>query len=184
MHTGPTVRSTPENAYELRNAGDVAFAFERLPEPPAQVIYLAGPVPRDDGNDGVVSWHFDAINALANAGFRGTVAVPRLPPGAEADSATQVLWEHAAMSRADALLFWIPRALWSLPGLTTNLEWGVWHDSGKAVLGAPPGAPRMRYLRFYAELAGAPQAESLRDAARAAATIAARRTQGGDSSKP
>ena len=163
---------------------DVAFAFERLPEPPARVIFLAGPVPRDDGNDGVAAWHVDAINALDSAGFHGTIAVPRLPPGVKADSAAQVVWEHAAMSRADALLFWIPRVLWSLPGLTTNLEWGVWHGSGKAVLGAPPGAPRMRYLRFYAELAGAPQAESLRDAARAAAAIAASRTHGGESSSP
>ena len=61
------------------------------------------------------------------------------------------------MERADALMFWIPRRLWDLPGLTTNLEWGVWHQSGKVVLGAPPGTPKMRYLRHYADRAGAPQ---------------------------
>ncbi len=153
---------------------DVAFALQPLPEPPAQVIYLAGPVPRDNGAG---AWHPEAIDELARAGFLGTIAVPRLPPDAAPDAASQVRWECAAMSRADALLFWVPRALWSLPGLTTDLEWGIWHDSGKAVLGAPPDAPRMRYLRFYAELAGAPQANSLRDAARAATAIAASRVQ-------
>lgn len=79
------------------------------------------------------------------------------------------------MVRADALLFWIPRVLWTLPGLTTNLEWGIWHDSGKAVLGAPPGTPRMRYLEYYAKVAGAPQAETLHDAARIAVDLAAGR---------
>jgi hypothetical protein len=98
--------------------------------------------------------------------------VPRLRPGAAADSDAQRKWEHRAMARADALLFWIPRVLWTLPGLTSNLEWGIWHDSGKAVLGAPPSTPKMSYLRFYAKIGGAPQATSLAEAAEIAVELA------------
>ena len=143
-------------------SGKIVHALEPVPEPPAKAIYLAGPVPRDPAE---ASWHDEAIEEIRRVGFRGYVIVPRLRPGNSADSPGQTKWEYDSMTRADALLFWIPRVLWELPGLTSNLEWGVWHDSGKAVLGAPPNAPRMGYLRFYAELAGAPQASSLGDAA-------------------
>lgn len=145
------------------------YAFEVLPAPPMRVLYLAGPVPRD-GAEG--AWHGEAIEECRAAGFDGAIAVPSLRAGRAEDPAGQIAWEHSAMLRADALLFWIPRVLWTLPGLTTNLEWGIWHDSGKAVLGAPPDTPRMRYLRFYAERAGAPQADSLRRAAQLAITLA------------
>jgi hypothetical protein len=147
------------------------YAFEALPAPPERVLYLAGPVPRDAA-DG--AWHAEAIEECRAAGFAGAIIVPRLRAGRAEDPAGQISWEHSAMSRADALLFWIPRVLWTLPGLTTNLEWGIWHDSGKAVLGAPPDTPRMRYLRFYAERAGAPQADSLRTAAQLAVALTAR----------
>jgi hypothetical protein len=72
-------------------------------------------------------------------------------------------WEDATQCRADALAFWVPRDLEHLPGLTTNLEWGIWHASGKAVLGAPPDAPRMGYLRYWARRAEAPIADTLED---------------------
>lgn len=147
------------------------FALDPLPEPPARTIYLAGPVPRDPAKE---SWHPSAIEHLRAAGYDEYVVIPRLEPGRPADGNAQIVWEHAALARADAILFWIPRVLWTTPGLTTNLEWGVWHDSGKAVLGAPPEAARMRYLRFYAELAGAPVVDSLGEAARVAVAIATR----------
>lgn len=153
----------------------VIHALEPMPGRPAPVVYLAGPVSRDTG---VLDWHEDAVEELRAVGYRDQIVVPCLRPGRRPDSSEQVAWEHSAMSRADALLFWIPRVLWTLPGLTTNLEWGIWHDSGKAILGAPPGAPRMRYLRFYADRAGAPQTESLHDAARIAADIATRAPSG------
>lgn len=148
------------------------FAMEPTPPPPTRLVYLAGPVPRDSAVD---SWHPEAIRELRRAGYEGMVIVPRTRPRRRAeDSDAQMRWEHAAMTRADAILFWIPRALWELPGLTSNLEWGIWHRSGKVVLGAPADAPRMSYLRFYADLAGAPQAHSLSEAARLAALIASR----------
>jgi hypothetical protein len=151
--------------------GPIIHVFDALPEEGERLVYLAGPVPRDAGEH---AWHAEAIQECRAAGFDGVIAVPRLRVGTVKDPDSQIAWEHAAMSRADALLFWIPRVLWELPGLTTNLEWGVWHDSGKTILGAPPGTPRMRYLRFYAQRAGAPQTESLTDAARLAVQLATR----------
>lgn len=155
----------------MSSPGRIIQVFDALPSTDQRLLYLAGPVPRKSAEP---AWHDDAITECRKAEFDATIAVPRLPAGTSEDPDAQVVWEHAAMSRADALLFWIPRVLWELPGLTTNLEWGVWHDSGKAVLGAPAGTPRMRYLRFYAQQAGAPQAESLAETARLAVQIAMR----------
>jgi nucleoside 2-deoxyribosyltransferase len=153
----------------MSSAGRIIQVFDALPLAGEGLVYLAGPVPRESAEP---AWHDEAIEECRKAGFEGTIAVPRLHAGTDEDPDAQIAWEHAAMSRADALLFWIPRVLWELPGLTSNFEWGVWHDSGKAVLGAPAGTPRMRYLRFYAQRAGAPQAESLAETARLAVRIA------------
>jgi len=148
---------------------EAIYVLESIPHPPAKAIYLAGPVPRDQSE---LSWHSEAEEEIRRAGFGGYIIVPRFRADAIGDSKAQIEWEHQAMSRADALLFWIPRTLWTLPGLTSNLEWGIWHDSGKAVLGAPPDAPKMRYLRFYADLVGAPRADTLREAAGIAVKVA------------
>lgn len=156
---------------KMRCVAQTIFALESLPPRPARAIYLAGPVPRDPAEGG---WHGEAVEELRACGYEGAIVVPRLRADRGSDADAQTTWEHSAMKRADSLLFWIPRALWTLPGLTTNLEWGIWHDSGKAVLGAPPDAPKMRYLRFYADLAGAPQANTISEAARLAAAIAMR----------
>ena len=47
-------------------------------------------------------------------------------------------------------LFWVPRELRTMPAFTTNVEFGIWADSGKAVLGYPPKAPKCRYLDWLA----------------------------------
>jgi hypothetical protein len=155
---------------------DLIYVLEPIPRSPTKTIFLAGPVPREAD---VESWHDEAAREIGQTGFRGSVVVPRPRPGAPvADTDEQRRWERDAMLRSDALLFWIPRVLWTLPGLTSNLEWGIWHDSGKAVLGAPPWAPRMSYLRFYAEIGGAPQATSLPDAAQIAVDLALGRSVG------
>jgi hypothetical protein len=109
---------------------------------------------------------------LVTVGYRGVVVDPTPRDAWPGEADLQIDWEVKSMTRADALLFWIPRILWSMPGLTTNLEWGAWHQSGKAVLASPPDAPKMSYLRRYAELAGAPQADTLVGAAQLAARIA------------
>jgi hypothetical protein len=49
----------------------------------------------------------------------------------------------------------------TLPGLTTNVEWGRWESSGKVVLGTPADAPHTRYLRHYAQRYGVATADTL-----------------------
>lgn len=148
---------------------EVIRLMEELPTRRVQAVYLAGPVPRDPAERG---WHDDAVAEFHATRFDGVVVDPRPRAGWPDDPDAQIDWEAAAMQRADALLFWVPRRLWDLPGLTTNLEWGAWYRSGKAVLGSPPDAPKMRYLRHYADRARAPQADSLPEAVQIAIRLA------------
>src|SRR5690349_13884606 len=65
------------------------------------------------------------------------------------------------------------RDLWA--GFTTNVEWGRWEASGKVVLGAPPDAPKNRYLFHYAQRHGVPTAHTLPATMAAALDLVARR---------
>jgi 8-oxo-dGTP pyrophosphatase MutT (NUDIX family) len=141
-------------------------------------VFLAGPTPRDPA---VASWRPGAL-ALLRAGWRApgrlVVFVPEAPGGGWSGAwAAQVAWEDAWLNACDVVAFWVPRDPATLPGLTTNVEWGRWESSGKAVLGAPPDAPATRYLRHYAGVHGAPVADTL------AATVAAALRAVGDGAR-
>lgn len=124
------------------------YAREPLPETVTRSIFLAGPTPRSAA---VQSFRPAAIRELEQQGFDGTVFVPEPRSGDwRAGYEDQIEWEEAALHRADAILFWVPRDMATLPGLTTNIEWGAWAGSGKVVFGAPAGAPHVRYLQYYA----------------------------------
>ncbi|NGN68454.1 hypothetical protein G5C51_31725, partial [Streptomyces sp. A7024] len=88
----------------------------------------------------------------------------------------QVDWETAARATASAILFWIPRDLATLPGFTTNVEFGLDVATGRAVLGCPPDCPnpeRNRYLIYVARRHGVPVRETLHDTAAAALALVA-----------
>ena len=135
-------------------------------------IFLAGPTPRANHFPKVPSWRPEALYELNDLGFDGIVFIPEprtarscrnsLSFDTDADYARQVDWETKALDLADMILFWIPRNMDTLPGLTTNCEWGRWHRSGKVVLGCPPGAEHMRYLKYQANQLEIPQADTLR----------------------
>jgi len=133
-------------------------------------VFLAGPTPRSPD---VASWRSRAVALLREAwshtaapGARLVVFVPEDPEGGMHGTwEAQVTWEDRELRRADTIAFWVPRDLATLPGFTTNVEFGRWHGSGKAVLGAPPGAPGVRYLSWYAP---GPVAETLPDTMAAA----------------
>lgn len=114
-------------------------------------IYLAGPTPRSSE---VHSWRPHALKTLEELHFTGLVIVPEEPddggllPIYEDE---QVFWEWQAMDHSNVLVFWIPRELKSLPGFTTNVEYGLYCRSGKIVLGYPEGSPKMRYLELLAQ---------------------------------
>ncbi|MER7623800.1 nucleoside 2-deoxyribosyltransferase domain-containing protein [Streptomyces sp. NPDC126503] len=63
----------------------------------------------------------------------------------------QVDWETDARATATAILFWIPRDLRTLPGMTSNVKFGLDAGTGRTVLGCPPDCPgpeRNRYLTY------------------------------------
>ena len=84
--------------------------------------------------------------------FDGTIFIPEPRNNCwhiEYDS--QVKWEAKCLNIADAIVFWIPRDLITLPDFTTNIEWGRWESSGKIFLGYPSNAEKMSYIHFYAQ---------------------------------
>ena len=93
----------------------------------------------------------------------GTVFVPEDNAAAPSfDYTRQIDWEEQALHRSDAIVFWVPRDLETMPAFTTNIEWGVWCSSGKVVLGAPDGAPKLAYMRHYARKYQVPFSTTLR----------------------
>lgn len=56
-------------------------------------------------------------------------------------------WKRQVLPDASETAFYVP-AEWSagMPGLTTNIEFGIYLTSGKIVLGAPESAKSIRYL--------------------------------------
>jgi len=124
-------------------------------------LFLAGPTPRSPE---VKSWREEALQYLASKAYKGIVFVPEPQNGKwhnEYDN--QIAWEDKALNRSDCIMFWIPRDLDTLPGFTTNIEWGRWERSGKVVLGYPKEAPKMTYIAYYAKHYGVPIAHSLED---------------------
>ena len=110
-------------------------------------IFLAGPTPRD----ATLSWRPAALDFFKLADWDGIVYVPEDESGQWKNSYDeQVEWEEKALVAATCILFWIPRDLTTMPGFTTNVEWGWWYKSGKVVLGYPKEAPKMRYLDYHA----------------------------------
>lgn len=138
---------------------EIVYALEEPPEAYAQSIFLAGPTPR---RADVSSWRPEALRLLEDAGYDGVVFVPESRSGEwHGDYLHQVEWEERCLHLADCILFWLPRDMATLPGMTTNDEWGYWKDSGKVVFGAPDGAESVRYQRHYADQLRVPTADSL-----------------------
>lgn len=137
----------------------VVYARQPFPTKTTKSIFLAGPTPRSSL---VPSWRPQAVEMLRAMGYDGDVYVPEDASGSpQFDYMNQVEWENEGLERADCIVFWIPRALATMPALTTNDEWGFWKNSGKVVLGTPEGAERVRYQRYYAEKLKVPLADTL-----------------------
>lgn len=154
----------------------VTLVCAREPLPTGPSVFLAGPTPRAGGD--VPSWRPAAIEHL-DAQWDGpdtlTVLTPESRGGKRAAHYDdQVGWETAARRAASAVLFWIPRDLETLPGFTTNVEFGLDAPSGRAVLGAPstcPNPERNRYLVYVAQRYGLPVCETLPETVAAALAL-------------
>jgi len=136
--------------------------------PDRNSIFLAGPSPRGRGEH---DWRKVACAWLRETGFSGTVYIPLPRDGVyrpDYDHAAQIDWELEHLETAGVIVFWIPRDLENLPGFTTNVEFGRFSRSGRAVLGYPHGAPKMRYLHHIANLDGVPVFHTLEETLSAA----------------
>lgn len=145
-------------------ASDVqpVFAGEEPPETYMASIFLAGPSPRTAE---VPSWRPEALREITMQWRQpGTlvVFVPEARDGARGSDYTgQLDWERVNRERADEILYWVPRAMDTLPGLSTNVEFGEDMDSGRAVLGCPEHAVHVRLLQALADNLKAPVADTL-----------------------
>lgn len=145
---------------------DVTLVMAREPIPDTRPsVFLAGPTPAGDGR--VPSWRPHAVREVTDqwTGGRLVVLSPESRGGVRADRyEDQVDWETEARARATAILFWIPRDMTSMPGMTTNVEFGLDVATGKVVLGCPPDCPnpeRNRYLIHVARRHGVPVCDTL-----------------------
>src|ERR1041385_2115205 len=118
----------------MNSANTMTIVYARE-EPPARYemsIFLMGPTPRDTE---VRSWRPEALNLLQQLDYRGVVFMPEDRPDQDGrvrfkgDYIDQVEWEERCLNLADVILAYVPRNMDTMPGLTTNVEWGVWQDS-------------------------------------------------------
>lgn len=151
----------------------IVLVWARDPIPAGErAVFLAGPTPR---RADVPSWRPAAVAEL-RAQWTGpeplTVFTPESRNGLRArEYDDQVDWETEARAAANAVLFWIPRCLETMPGFTTNVEFGLDAPTGRAVLGCPPDCPnpeRNRYLVRVAHRLGVPVRQTLPETVAAA----------------
>lgn len=110
-------------------------------------IFLAGPTPRSTE---VKSWRPEALRILETLNFSGHVLVPeRGDWSALTDYTYQVEWEDIGLWNCTKIVFWIPRNMATLPGLTTNVEFGRFAREKRTMYGRPDSAEHVRYLDWY-----------------------------------
>ncbi|MDN5769222.1 MAG: HIT domain-containing protein [Humibacillus sp.] len=157
---------------------DVVYARQPLIHDGRPSVFLVGPTPQADRGG---SWRPDAIAELTRQGFEGIIYSPEQEPDLTGctpfreNDPDQLEWDHAALAEATVILAHVPRDLTTMPAMTTNIEWGMWWDSGKIVLGSPTDAPGNHYLEWTAARAGVPISRDIKGVARDTLTLLAAR---------
>lgn len=132
----------------------IVYVLNKPPETYAKSLFLAGPSPRDADHP---NWRPAALHLLEGLGYDGVVFVPLTESGDWCgDKETQYAWEQKYLDAADQIVFWVPRDMATMPGLTTNVEFGMYYDSGRIVLGYPKNAAHTSYLDWHAKKEHAP----------------------------
>jgi hypothetical protein len=126
----------------------VVYAHQEAPPEVERSIFLVGPTPR--ANTGGASWRPVMLECLRAAGYDGVVYVPEPEDGSwSANYVDQLDWEQRHIFGCDLILAWVPRNLETLPGFTTNVEFGQALTSGRLLYGRPEGSPKCRALDEY-----------------------------------
>jgi len=151
-----------ESNMSLIEGADV-YATDMIP-PMGDKVFLAGPTPRELG---IKTWRPLMVKKLREAGYEGHILMPEKEnPEDGYDYDTQVVWEEKALNSADLIIFWVPRKLDTMPGFTTNIEFGEWMKSGKILLAHPKNAEKMRYMIHKAEKYSIPYYNTMEDVAK------------------
>ena len=126
----------------------VIYSFEEI-KIEGKSIFLAGPTPR---NNDVDSWRSEAINILRKNKFMGTVLVPEARKfETKSNYLDEVEWDTKAAEICDLMVFWVPRHIPKLLGLTTNIEFGYYIDKKKIIYGRPNTADDIEYMDWFYE---------------------------------
>ena len=133
----------------------IIYSQQPIPSRLSKSIFLAGTTLRSH-NTGV-SWRKEALEILESIGYDGVVFLPEFEDATHNtsdsfDYVEQVDWEDRCLAAADKIIFWIERDLKKqVYGLTSNVEYGKWMNSGKVYLGFPSDADKMAYLHQHAK---------------------------------
>lgn len=149
----------------------VMYARQYEVDPPASAlfprpwIFLAGPTERRDIR---TLWRLEFVEMAAMRDFAGTLIIPEDQDGvykgghlAEPSFGNQVEWEWWGLDNANTIAFWVPRNMVLLPGMTTNVEFGMYVSSGKVVYGRPDDAEQCTYVDKLARHNGVYSTNSL-----------------------
>lgn len=129
----------------------VVYTDSPIPNSWAHSLFLAGPSPRDAAAQ-ETSWRAQALKILNELNFQGVVFVPLMEDGGWLkDGDRQLDWETRFLRCADCIVMWCCRDLATLPGFTTNIEFGEYYGSHRAVYGRPPNTPKTGVFDYHAK---------------------------------
>lgn len=117
--------------------------------PSSNSIFLAGPTLRGSSFD--KSWRKDACDILEKYGYNGVVYVPEFHYGDNPfDFINQASWERHGLQCAKYIIFYLNRKFPENPGMTTNVEFGMWlaRKPKSIILCSPDGYDKNRYLEW------------------------------------
>lgn len=119
---------------------------DNVPNIDVPAIFLAGPSPRKETD---YNWRGEAVKLFCDIATEKLILILPLPKhGIFPNYDEQVKWEQVYLAYSNVVMFWIPRDLDTLPGFTTNVEFGMYVTSPKTIYGRPDDAPKNRYLDF------------------------------------
>lgn len=134
----------------------LVYAKENIPKTLTNSIFLAGCTPREKLE---LEWREEAIQILEKLNYEGTVFLPidrnrKLVPFDFSRYEEQIDWERQCCKLADKIVFWIPREFrpdFEMLGQTTNVEFGLYFNSNKLMIGSPNKAVANNYLKYLSE---------------------------------